>query len=150
MVYQLLSDRNVRLVADNSMGSFKEYLRNISETWWFYSSMIIAVLELVLVFSNAQIGVALVFRMLFGLGILGIIPGFLTTLVVFPTATLSILERIALSIFLSVLISITVGVVLGLGPYFQASNNIIVLTSYVLLADLIASYRRYQLLGKRG
>ena len=116
--------------------------------WWFYSSIAIAIVELVLVISNTQVGLALFFRVIFGLGILGIIPGFLTTLALFPKGPLSVLERVALSIFLSVLISITVGVVLGLGPYFQPSNNIILLATYVVIADIIASYRAYRLPGR--
>jgi len=84
----------------------------------------------------------------FGLGVLGIIPGFLTVLVIFPREQINTLEKIALSIFLSVLISITVGVLLGLGPFFQPSNNIIVLTVYIILADVAAGYRSYDFLRK--
>jgi len=39
-----------------------------------------------------------------------------------------------------------VGVLLGLGPFFQASNNIIIITVYVVLADVAASYRSYNFL----
>ena len=104
----------------------------------------IALFEVSLVVINAQAGTALFVRIIFGLGILGIIPGLLTTQLLFPHGQLVILERVALSLFLSVLISIAVGVLLGLGPYFQASNNIIVLASYVLVVAIAASYRSYQ------
>lgn len=147
MINHLLSAGTARLTV-RSVGSFKEYLGDIMGMWWFYTSMVIAILELVLVVGDAQVGIALFFRMVFGLGILGIIPGFLTTMVLFPKGLLDVLERIALSIFLSVLISITVGVLLGLGPYFQATDNIIVLATYVLLADITASYRAYQSPGR--
>lgn len=145
MVYQFISDGPTK--PSGKSGSFWEYLRDIWGRWWFYSSIVIAILELFLVITNANAGVALFFRIVFGLGILGIIPGFLTTLVLFPEGKLDSLERITLSIFLSVLISIAVGVMLGLGPYFQATTNIIVLATYVVLADIAASYRAYQLLG---
>lgn len=92
---------------------------------------------------DVQTGPLLFFRIVFGLGVLGMIPGFLTVLAVFPGGGVNTLEKIALSIFLSVLISITVGVVLGIGPLFQASNNIILLTGYVILVDVTAGYRRY-------
>ena len=126
--------------------SFKEYLTNIWKTWWFYSTIIVALSELFFVISNAQAGAALFLRILFGLGMLGIIPGFLTVLIIFPGSQVNALEKIALSIFLSVLISITIGILLGLGPFFQASNNIIMLTVYVVLADIAASYRSYDFL----
>jgi len=128
--------------------SFKEYLIDIWNTWWFYLAIVVAVSELTLVVSNAMIGALLFLRIVFGLAMLGIIPGFLTVLTVFPGGQINTLEKIGLSIFLSVLISITVGVVLGLGPFFQPSNNIVILTAYVILADFAAGYRSYDFLRK--
>jgi hypothetical protein len=145
LVKELHADGTFSFFAKNTT-SFKTYLIDIWNTWWFYLAIIVAVSELFLVISNAQAGAALFLRILFGLGILGIIPGFLTVMIVFPGGQVNALEKIALSIFLSVLISITVGVLLGLGPYFQASNNIIILIVYVVLADVAASYRSYDFL----
>ena len=128
-------------------GSFITYLADMWTTWWFYLSIIIAVSELYLVISDANVGIALFVRNVLGLGILGLIPGFLTSTFLFPGNQLDTLEKIALSIFLSVLISITTGIILGLkSPFFQASSNIIVLTGYIILADVAASYRSYNLL----
>lgn len=124
--------------------SFREYLFDLPTAWWFYASIGIALFEASLVVINAHAGTGLFIRIIFGLGVLGIIPGLLTTQLLFPGGQLVILERVALSLFLSVLISIAVGVLLGLGPYFQASNNIIVLASYVVAVDIAASYRSYQ------
>ncbi len=124
-------------------GSFKEYLIDVWSVWWFYLVIIVALSEFFFVIYDVQTGPLLFFRIVFGLGVLGIIPGFLTVMSVFPGGGVNTLEKIALSIFLSVLISITVGVVLGIGPLFQASNNIILLTGYVILVDVTAGYRRY-------
>jgi len=145
LVKQLQSDGTIELSTKDA-ASFREYLIDIWNAWWFYFVIIVALSELFLVISNAQAGAALFLRILFGLGILGIIPGFLTVMIVFPGGQVNALEKIALSIFLSVLIAITVGVLLGLGPFFQASNNIIILTVYVVLADVAASYRSYDFL----
>ena len=145
LVKQLQSDGTIELSTKDA-ASFRGYLIDIWNAWWFYLVIIIALSELFLVISNAQAGAALFLRILFGLGILGIIPGSLTVMIVFPGGQVNALEKIALSIFLSVLISITVGVLLGLGPFFQASNNIIILTVYVVLADVAASYRSYDFL----
>ena len=145
LVKQLQSDGTIELSTKDA-ASFRGYLIDIWNAWWFYLVIIVALSELFLVISNAQAGAALFLRILFGLGILGIIPGSLTVMIVFPGGQVNALEKIALSIFLSVLISITVGVLLGLGPFFQASNNIIILTVYVVLADVAASYRSYDFL----
>ena len=147
LIKQLQSDGTIKL-STNNVTSFERYLIDIWNTWWFYLVIIVVVSELSLVISNAQTGAALFLRNVFGLGVLGIIPGFLTVLIVFPGGQINTLEKIALSIFLSVLISITVGVILGLGPFFEPSNNIIVLTIYILLADLGAGYRSYDFIRK--
>ena len=145
LVKQLQSDGTIKLSTKDTV-SFREYLVDVWNAWWFYLVIIVTLSELFLVISNAQAGAALFFRILFGLGILSIIPGFLTVTIVFPGGQVNALEKIALSIFLSVLISITVGVLLGLGPFFQASNNIVILSAYVVLADVAASYRSYDFL----
>ena len=145
LVKQLQSDGTIELSTKDA-ASFMGYLIDIWNAWWFYLVIIVALSELFLVISNAQAGAALFLRILFGLGILGIIPGSLTVMIVFPGGQVNALEKIALSIFLSVLIAITVGVLLGLGPFFQASNNIIIITVYVVLADVAASYRSYNFL----
>jgi len=145
LVKQLQSDGTIELSTKDA-ASFRGYLIDIWNAWWFYLVIIVALSELFLVISNAQAGAALFLRILFGLGILGIIPGSLTVMIVFPGGQVNALEKIVLSIFLSVLISITVGVLLGLGPFFQASNNIIIITVYVVLADVAASYRSYNFL----
>lgn len=147
LIRQLQSDGTIKLPINN-VTSFKQYLIDIWNSWWFYLVIIVALSELSLVISNAQTGAALFVRNVFGLGVLGIIPGFLTVLIVFPGGQINTLEKIALSIFLSVFISITVGVLLGLGPFFQPSNNIILLTVYIILADLAAAYRSYDFLRK--
>jgi hypothetical protein len=147
LIKQLQSEGTFKLSVQHT-GSFNEYLADIWNAWWFYLVIVVTLSELFLVISNSQAGVALVLRILFGLGVLGIIPGFLTVMIIFPGGQIQTLEKIALSIFLSVLISITVGVLLGLGPFFQASNNIIVLTVYVILADVAASYRTYDFLKR--
>jgi uncharacterized membrane protein len=147
LVTQLRSDGTIKLSMKN-VTSFREYLIDIWNAWWFYLVIVVAVSELALVLFDAQMGAALFLRNVFGLGVLGIIPGFLTVLIVFPGGQINTLEKIALSIFLSILISITVGVLLGLGPFFQPSNNIIVLTVYIILADIAAGYRSYDFLRK--
>ena len=143
LIDQLISEGTIR-ASPKPATSPRGYLFDIWTAWWIYASIIIALLEVYLVVSNAQAGAALFIRTVLGLGILGVIPGFLTTLVLFPQGQLVTLERVGLSIFLSVLVSIAVGVLLGLGPYFQPSYNIIVLAAYVVLVDMVAGYRSYQ------
>ena len=147
MIEQLQSEGTIKL-SFKPLGSFKEYLADVWSSWWFYIVIIVAASELFFVISDVQNGPLLFLRIVFGLGVLGLIPGFLTVLAVFPGGGVNTLEKIALGIFLSVLISITIGVVLGIGPLFQASNNIILLTGYVILVDVTAGYRRYSFIKR--
>ena len=147
MIEQLKAGGSIKLSL-KPRGSFKNYLANVRNAWWFYVVIIVAVSEVFFVISDVRTGPFLFLRIVFGLGVLGLIPGFLTVLVLFPGGGVNTLEKIALGIFLSVLISITVGVVLGVGPFFQASNDIILLTVYVIVVDVIASYRSYNFLKR--
>src|SRR5260370_36329376 len=63
--------------------TFKEYLADISSSWWFYLVLIITLSEFFFVTSDVQTGIFLFLRIVFGLAVLGIIPGLLTLLVVF-------------------------------------------------------------------
>jgi len=148
LIRQMQSDGEIKLYPAAKAGSFEEYLTSYWETWWIYLTMAIAVSESLLVFTQSLTGALLLLRIVFGLGMLGFIPGYLTVLIIFPGRQINNLERVALSIFLSVLISITMGVLLGLGPFFQPSINIFILSVYVISADFAAGYRSYDFLRR--
>src|SRR5438876_11023618 len=143
MIEQLQSEGTIRL-SFKPLGSFKEYLADLWSSWWFYVVIIVAVSELFFVISDVQNGPFLLLRTVFGLGVLGIIPGFLTVLAVFPGGGVNTLEKIALCVFRGVLISITVGVVLGIGLLFRATNRFLLLSAYVVLLDVLRGYRHYR------
>src|SRR5205807_6335304 len=111
-------------------GSFKEYLIDVWSVWWFYLVIIVALSEFFFVIYDVQTGPLLFFRIVFGLGVLGIIPGFLTVMSVFSGGEVNTLEKIALGIFLCVLILITIGVVLCIGPLFHYFNSVLLSIVY--------------------
>jgi hypothetical protein len=143
LIKQMQSEGEINLYLPAKAGSFEEYITSYSETWWVYLTMIVAVLESFLVFLQSQTAPLLLLRTVFGLGMLGFIPGYLTVQIIFPGRQINILEQISLSIFLSVLVSISIGVVLGLGLFFQPSYNVLLLSLYVLIAAPLAAYRSY-------
>ena len=144
LVDQMRSSGEIRLQVRERPDSFEEYLTSYWDTWWVYLAITVAVSESFLVFLGTQTGALLFLRMVFGLGILGFVPGYLTVRIIFPGGQISILEQLVLSVFLSVLVSITIGVVLGLGPFFLPSYNALFLSLYVLAAAPIAAYRSYR------
>jgi len=144
LIKQMRSRGEIKLYLPARAGSFEEYLSSYSDTWWIYLAVVIAVSESFLVFLESQSGPLLFLRMVFGVGLLGFVPGYLTVRIIFPGAQINLLEQLLLSVFFSVLVSITIGVVLGLGPFFLPSYNALLLSLYVLATAPVAGYRSYR------
>jgi len=144
LIMQMQSRGEIRLFLPARDSSFEEYLTSYSDTWWVYLAIIVAVSESFLVFLESQTGALLFLKIVFGLGILSFVPGYLTVRIIFPGEQINILEQLLLSVFLSVLLSITIGVILGIGPFFLPSYNALLLSLYVLCVAPVAAYRSYR------
>ena len=123
--------------------SLSRFFTEPSEAWWIYTIVAVSAVEVVLVVLQQQTAFLLGFRILFGLGLLGFLPGYSTLRFLFPAPQFSQLERILLSIFLSVVVSISLGVILGAGYFFTGVSSVVVLTSYTIALTLLAAFRRY-------
>ncbi len=122
------------------------FLKAPAEAWWIYATIPVSALEVVLVVFQIQTMPLTFLRILFGLGLLGFLPGYSTLRFMFPADKFSQLERILLSIFLSVVVSISLGVILGAGYFFTGASSATVLMSYTVALTMLAAYRRYSLL----
>jgi uncharacterized membrane protein len=127
-------------------GSFVSYLGSLDDAWWFYAVLVISGLEVLLVAYPIETSSLLVLRVVFGLGLLGFLPGYCTARILFPDDQLSDLEQILLSIFFSVMISIAFGVILGIGYRFTGVSSVILSTGYTWISGVAAAYRRYSFL----
>src|SRR5207244_10293352 len=123
LIEQLKSEGRIKLSV-KVPDSFKEYLADIWNTWWFYLAIIVALSELFFVISDAQAGIAMFLRILFGLGMLGIIQGFLTVLIIFSGRHVNVLEYLSLSILLSVILFIIILLMLYMSISILSINNI--------------------------
>ena len=126
--------------------SLTSFLREPSEAWWVYATLSISIVEVLLVVFQTQTASLLGLRIMFGLGLLGFLPGYSTLRCLLPTNQFSQLERILLSIFLSVVISITLGVLLGVGYLLTGISSVTLLSSYTVGMTLLAAYRRHSFL----
>jgi len=122
------------------------FLKAPAEAWWIYATIPVSALEVVLVVFQIQTMPLTFLRILFGLGLLGFLPGYSTLRFMFLADKFSQLERILLSIFLSVVVSISLGVILGAGYFFTGASSATVLMSYTVALTMLAAYRRYSLL----
>jgi len=146
IVRELGSDGEIDLFDPVKLNSFPQFLLDATNSWWVYAVVSVSILELFLVAYPTQNSLLVSFRLLFGLGLLGFLPGYSTIQILFPTSELRILERLLLSIFLSVVISIAIGVALGAGYLFTGVSSVLAFAGYVITATLFASYRRYSAL----
>lgn len=144
LIRQMQSRGEITVYLPARASTFEEYLTSYWNTWWVYLAVSVAVSESFLVFLESQTGPLLFLRVVFGIGLLGLVPGYLTVRIIFPGGQINVLEQLVLSVFLSVLVSITIGVVLGIGPFFLPSYNALLVSLYVLAAAPVAAYRSHR------
>jgi hypothetical protein len=143
IIRELQRDGDIRLLIPVSLDSFPRFLSDTSNSWWIYATVLISLAEIFLVRYNVQDPFFGGIRLLFGLGLLGFLPGYATVQVLFPRDQVSLLERILLSIFLSVIVSIALGVSLGAGYLFTPMSGVLLSSTYAIVASILAGYRRY-------
>jgi hypothetical protein len=148
IIRDLQQDGDIRLSIPVSLDSFPGFLSDTRNSWWIYATVLISLAEIFLVRYNVQDPLWGSFRLLFGLGLLGFLPGYATVQILFPKDQLSLLEQILLSIFLSVVVSIGLGVILGAGYFFNPTSGVLLSGMYAIVVSILAGYRRYS--AQRG
>jgi Protein of unknown function (DUF1616) len=152
IIRELQGEGEIRLLIPVSLDSFPRFLADRSNSWWFYATILISFVETFLVRYNVQDPFLGTFRLAFGLGLLGFLPGYATVQALFPENHLSLLEQILLSIFFSVIVSIALGALLGAGYLFNGSSSVFLSSTYTIAVSILAAYRRYSALrgSRRG
>jgi hypothetical protein len=146
IIGELQRDGEIRLLVPVSLETFPRYLADTENSWWIYVTILVSFAEIFLVGYNVLDPFLGGVRLLFGLGLLGFLPGYATVQILFPTDQVSLLERIFLSIFLSVMVSIALGVSLGAGYFFSPVSSVLLSSLYAIVASILAGYRRYSAL----
>jgi hypothetical protein len=143
IIRELQRDGDIRLSIPASLDSFLGFLSDTGNSWWIYATVLISLAEIFLVRYNVQDPFLGSLRLLFGLGLLGFLPGYATVQILFPRDQLSLLEQILLSVFLSVMVSIGLGVILGAGYFFNPTSGVVLSSMYAIVVSILAGYRRY-------
>jgi hypothetical protein len=146
VIQELQRDGEIRLLRPVHLNSFPGFLADPSNSWWIYGTLLLSLAEIFLVSYNAQDSFFQGARLLFGLGLLGFLPGYASVQILFPKDRPSLLEQILMSIFISVMVSISLGVALGAGYFFSPVSGVLLSGIYAMLASLFAGYRRYSAL----
>jgi len=143
IIRELQQEGTIHLLVPVSPDSFAQNLGDTSNSWWIYATLLVSFAEILLVLYNVQDPFFGGFRLLFGLGLLGLLPGYATVQILFPGDQLNMLEQILLSVFLSVIVSIALGVALGAGYFFNPLSGVLLSSMYAMAASVLAGYRRY-------
>ena len=143
IIRELQQEGTIHLLAPVSSDSFAHYLSDTSNSWWIYATLLVSFAEILLILYNVQDPFFGGFRLLFGLGLLGLLPGYATVQILFPGNQINMLEQILLSVFLSVIVSIALGVALGAGYFFNPLSGVLLSSLYAMAASVLAGYRRY-------
>jgi hypothetical protein len=139
---ELQREGRISLVDSGAPNSFPRFIADLDASWWILVSVAVAIVEILLVVGAGSNEVLGILRLLLGLGLLGFLPGYATTKIVFPRG-LATLELILLSIFLSVVISIALGLVLGAGYFFTPLSAVALSSGYTIFSSLLAGFRQY-------
>jgi hypothetical protein len=146
IIRELQQEGGVRLLIPVSLDSFSRFLADTNNSWWIYAAVLISLSETFLVRYGVNDPFLGSVRLLFGLGLLGFLPGYATVRILFPKDRPSFLEQILLSIFLSVVVSIALGVLLGVRYLFNPTSGVLLSSAYTVVASILAGYRRYSAL----
>jgi uncharacterized protein DUF1616 len=150
VIRELQTNGAVTLQPFSVPGSFVDYVSDPERSWWIYLIMFSSALEALLVVENVQSGPVWILRLLLGLALLGLMPGYATVQILFPGDWLPLLEQALLSIFLSVMISIALGVALGAGYHFTGTSSVFALSIYTIVSVFVAGYRRFSQIRSRN
>ena len=146
IIGELQRDGEIHLSIPVSLDSFPGFLMDTRSSWWIYATALVSLAEIFLVRYN-EVGLFLgSIRLLLGLGLLGLLPGYATVQILFPKDRLSLLEQILLSIVLSVVVSIGLGVILGAGYIFNPTSGVLLSSAYAIIVSILGGYRRYSAL----
>jgi len=146
IIGELQRDGEIHLSIPVSLDSFPGFLSDTRNSWWIYATVLISLVEIFLVRYSVQDLFLGSLRLVFGLGLLGFLPGYATVQILFPRDQLSLLEQILLSIFLSVVVSIGLGVILGAGYFFNPTSGVLLSSVYAIVVSILAGYCRYSAL----
>lgn len=128
---------------DKTPSSFIGFLKIYPRVWWVYAIFVVVLVENLLVRYASSAPALIFFRLVFGLALLGFIPGYSTFKAIFPESRMSKLEHVTLSIFLSIFAVVVFGIILGTVTEFTSSSVLAVLDTYVVASTLIAAYRTF-------
>jgi uncharacterized membrane protein len=144
-VYEKSKRSEIKLVDPDPPKTIVEYAFRLDYSLWFWTTAILVLLTLIVIYATSTLPQLLVLRYVLGTLYVLYLPGFALVEALYPIeGDLKPLERLALSIGLSLAVVPLIGLVLNYTPWGIRLGPVIVsLALYTLGVSLIALARKY-------
>ncbi len=144
-VYEKSKRGEIKLVDPDPPKTIVEYAFRLDYSLWFWTTAILVLLTLIVIYATSTLPQLLVLRYVLGTLYVLYLPGFALVEALYPIeGDLKPLERLALSIGLSLAVVPLIGLVLNYAPWGIRLGPVIVsLALYTLGVSLIALARKY-------
>lgn len=149
--YYKVAGGEIRLRDPQPPATFLEYLARPDYNLWFYTSLLLALSTLVVIWASHSVSWIMPLRYVLGSLYVLFLPGYSLIEALYPEeGRLSDLEKLALSIGLSLALVPLIGLVLNYSPWgIRLTPFIAASLVLVILLLLTGAYRRYRLLAER-
>jgi len=130
-----------------AVNSLRQYLRLWERNLWFYVSLAVSLLTVVVIYALPAVFPLVAARWVLGSVFVLFIPGYVTVEALFPKGReLDGIERFALSVGLSLALVPLIGLLLNYTPWGIRLDPIVVsLTAYTVALSIVALVRRFRM-----
>jgi len=143
-IYQLKKEEEIEVFESNTEVSFLNYIKNISESFPFWLTVLISSIMLITIYLLPQTLTS--FRIVVGGILVFLIPGYASIQLLFPAKDMEITQQVVLSVGLSLAIVPLIGLLLNYSPWGLRLEPVMVsLSTFGVGLSLAGAYRRFLL-----
>jgi len=143
-IYQLKKEEEIEVFESNTEVSFLNYIKNISESFPFWLTVLISSIMLIMIYLLPQTLTS--FRIVVGGILVFLIPGYASIQLLFPAKDMEITQQVVLSVGLSLAIVPLIGLLLNYSPWGLRLEPVVASLSTVGVGlSLAGAYRRFLL-----
>ena len=143
-IYQLKKEEEIEVFESNTEVSFLNYIKNISESFPFWLTVLISSIMLIMIYLLPQTLTS--FRIVVGGILVFLIPGYASIQLLFPAKDMEITQQVVLSVGLSLAIVPLIGLLLNYSPWGLRLEPVVAsLSTFGVGLSLAGAYRRFLL-----
>ena len=145
-IYQLKKEEEIEVFESNTEVSFLNYIKNISESFPFWITVLVSSIMLITIYLLPQTGTLTSFRIVVGGILVFLIPGYASIQLLFPAKDMELAQQVVLSVGLSLAIVPLIGLLLNYSPWGLRLEPVVAsLSTAGVGLSLAGAYRRFLL-----